>query len=699
MSEEYKKYHEEKALKKVYDRSIIKRLLKYTKPQKWLLLLAIILMLIITVVELAQPYIIKVAIDDHINGIYTPMVRYEVGEAPLEGTVHDQYEYLRIKRLTSFTGKELVDPEIVAAMQHYQIIETNNQFFLVTGLVAAKQQLTIEWHGATPTVIVDDGQQLAAMQLTEADIKNFRSYDINALYLIALIFLVLLLLLFVVTYIQQYILKYSGQQIIFNIRQDLFSHIQKLSLSFFDRNPVGRILTRVTNDIETLNMMYTQVLVSLFKDAVVLIGIIIVMLSLNVKLALICFVSIPFVLISTYLYRKFARPAFREVRVRLARINTTLNENISGMHIIHIFKREKQQFDRFDKINTAHYDASMRELRTVAIFRPAMDLIYSFTLALLLWFGAQEVLAGWIEFGLLFAFIEYLRRFFQPINDLTEQFTVLQQAMASAERIFQLLDEDSIIPEPENPVKVEKFRGEIEFDHVWFAYNDENWVLKDISFKIEPGEMVAFVGATGAGKTSIINLLARFYDIQKGAIRIDGIDIRDIELDKLRHNVGIVLQDVFLFSGDIRSNITLNNQNITEQEMRDIAHHVNASTFIEKLPQMYSEEVKERGSTLSQGQRQLLSFARTLAFKPSILVLDEATANIDTETEMLIQDALNKLIKGRTTIVIAHRLSTIQHADRIIVLHKGEVREIGNHQELLAREGLYYNLYRLQYQE
>ena len=422
-------------------------------------------------------------------------------------------------------------------------------------------------------------------------------------------------------------------------------------------------------------------------------------MSLNLKLALISFISIPLVLLSTWLYKRYARDAFRIVRVRLARINTTLNENISGMRIIHIFKREKQQFERFDEINTSHYDASMRELKTVAVFRPSMDLIYSLALALLLWFGGREVLGGVIEFGLLFAFIEYLRRFFQPINDITEQFTILQQAMASSERIFQLLDQQMIIPNPEEPVEVSGFNGEIEFDHVWFAYNNENWVLKDISFTIKPGEMVAFVGATGAGKTSIINLLGRFYDIQKGAIRIDGIDIRDIDLETLRRNVGIVLQDVFLFSGDIRSNITLNNQNITEQEMRDVAHYVNASTFIEKLPQMYSEEVKERGSTLSQGQRQLLSFARTLAFKPSILVLDEATANIDTETEILIQDALNKLIKGRTTIVIAHRLSTIQHADKIIVLHKGTIREMGSHQELLTHEGLYYNLYRLQYQE
>lgn len=693
-----KEYHEEEALTKAYDLKIIRRLLKYAKPHKWLIALAIFLMLIITVLELAQPYLIKVAIDDHINGIYTPMVRYEQGKAPLEGTYFGEHEYVRVKRLTNIFNQHLVDQQALDALDRFQIVEKDKRYYLTAGIVRADQNFTLEWSSGKPQVIVE-GKNYTATELTASELRSFRSYDINALYLISLIFLVMLLVLFVITYIQQYMLQYAGQRIIYGIRQELFTHIQRLSLSFFDKNPVGRILTRVTNDIETLNEMYTEVLVNLFKDLLVLVGIIIVMMSLNLKLALISFISIPLVLLSTWLYKRYARDAFRIVRVRLARINTTLNENISGMRIIHIFKREKQQFWRFDEINTSHYDASMRELKTVAVFRPSMDLIYSLALALLLWFGGREVLGGVIEFGLLFAFIEYLRRFFQPINDITEQFTILQQAMASSERIFQLLDQQMIIPNPEEPVEVSGFNGEIEFDHVWFAYNNENWVLKDISFTIKPGEMVAFVGATGAGKTSIINLLGRFYDIQKGAIRIDGIDIRDIDLETLRRNVGIVLQDVFLFSGDIRSNITLNNQNITEQEMRDVAHYVNASTFIEKLPQMYSEEVKERGSTLSQGQRQLLSFARTLAFKPSILVLDEATANIDTETEILIQDALNKLIKGRTTIVIAHRLSTIQHADKIIVLHKGTIREMGSHQELLTHEGLYYNLYRLQYQE
>ncbi len=693
-----REYHEEEALTKAYDLKIIRRLLGYAKPHKWLIALAIGLMLIITALELAQPYLIKVAIDDHINGIYTPMVRYEQGQAPLEGTNYGEYEYVRLKRLINIINQKLVDQEALANRDRYQIIEQDKSYYLIEGIVRADQVFSLEWLNGKPRVIVD-GESYLATKLSATELRSFRSYDINALYLISLIFLVMLLLLFVITYAQQYMLQYAGQRIIYGIRQELFTHIQRLSLSFFDKNPVGRILTRVTNDIETLNEMYTQVLVNLFKDVLVLIGIIAVMLSLNLKLALISFVSIPLVLLSTWLYKKYARDAFRIVRVRLARINTTLNENISGMRIIHIFKREKQQFERFDEINTSHYDASMKELKTVAVFRPSMDLIYSLALALLLWFGGREVLGGVIEFGLLFAFIEYLRRFFQPINDITEQFTILQQAMASSERIFQLLDQTMIIPNPEEPVEVAGFRGEIVFDRVWFAYNNENWVLKDISFTIKPGEMVAFVGATGAGKTSIINLLGRFYDIQKGSIRIDGIDIRDIELETLRRNVGIVLQDVFLFSGDIRSNITLNNQNITEQEMRDVAHYVNASTFIEKLPQMYNEEVKERGSTLSQGQRQLLSFARTLAFKPSILVLDEATANIDTETEILIQDALNKLISGRTTIVIAHRLSTIQHADKIIVLHKGEIREMGSHQELLAREGLYYKLYQLQYQE
>lgn len=682
-------YHEEETLGKAYDYRLMKRLLKYTRPYKWLIFISILLLLVITAFELAQPYLIKVAIDDHINGIYEPMVAFDTNNSSENGVIFQDKIFIRERYLTD-------DSDL--AMPRYQILEHKNNFYLIDGVLPKTEPY--ELHIIEDQIIIESMQQsYNAIALTDEDIRSFRKQDISALYKIGAIFLILLVLGFIFNYIQIYILNYAGQKIIFNIRQELFTHLQKLSLSFYDKNPVGRLVTRVTNDIEALNEMYTNVLVNLFKDFFILIGIVIVMLSLNVKLALISFIAIPLIILTSLLYKKIARDAFRLVRTRIAKINATLNENISGMKIIHIFKRERQQFEKFDDINKSHYDANIKELKAAAIFRPSMDFIYSFSLTLLLWVGGRDVLSGALEFGVLYAFIDYIRRFFQPINDLSEKYTILQSAMASSERIFQLMDTDNTISNPEIPVPINRFAGEIEFNNVWFAYNNEDWVLRDISFKIKPGEMVAFVGATGAGKSSIISLLSRFYDIQKGSITIDGIDIKEMNKEDLRRNIGIVLQDVFLFAGDIKSNIRLNNQGISDEEIRKVAQYVNAHHFIEKLPHKYDEEVMERGATLSQGQKQLLAFARTLAFDPSILVLDEATANIDTETEELIQDALQKLIKGRTTIVIAHRLSTIQHADKIIVLHKGKIREVGRHQELLAQGGLYYKLYQLQYKD
>ena len=682
-------YHEEEALGKAYDYRLMKRLMKYAKPYKWLILISILLLLIITASELAQPYLIKIAIDDHINGLYKPMVAFEENNSPENGTLFQGKQFVR---------EDKIPRESYPNQQRYQIVEKKNNFYLIEGVIPKNQDFELITEN-NQNIILVNGQNYNAIELTDNDIKSFRRQDISALYTLGALFFAILFLGFILNYFQIYLLQYTGQKIIFNIRQELFSHLQTLSLSFFDKNPVGRLVTRVTNDVEALNEMYTNVLVNLFKDLFILLGIIIVMLQLNTKLALISFISIPLILGTSLIYKKLAREAFRIVRIRLARINATLNENISGMRVVHIFKREKQQFEKFDEINTSHYEANIKELKTAAIFRPSMDFIYSFALALLIWYGGHDVVSGVLEFGILYAFIDYIRRFFQPINDLTEKYTIMQSAMASSERIFQLMDQKKIIPDPKTPVEVERLKGEIEFNNVWFAYNDDEWVLKDVNFKINPGEMVAFVGATGAGKSSIINLLGRFYDIQKGTIKIDGIDIKTMDKNRLRKNIGIVLQDVFLFAGDIESNIRLNNKNISEDEIKKVSRYVNASHFIERLPNQYQEEVKERGSTLSQGQRQLLAFARTLAFNPSILVLDEATANIDTETEILIQDALKKLIKGRTTIVVAHRLSTIQHADKIIVLHKGKIRETGNHQELLAQGGLYYKLYQLQYKE
>ncbi len=516
---------------------------------------------------------------------------------------------------------------------------------------------------------------------------------------VSLLFLATIIGGFLFNYIQIYLLNYTGQKIIYNMRQELFSHIQRMSLSFFDKNPVGRLVTRVTNDMENLNEMYTSVLVNLFKDILMLIGIVLIMLQMNAKLALISFIAMPLIVVSVSIFRKQSRKAFRLVRVKLAKINATLSENISGMKIIQMFNQQNFKDDEFFHINKEYREASMKELLVFAVFRPSMDLIYSFALALLIWYGGGQVLNDVIPFGVLFAFINYIDQFFKPINDLSEKFNILQSAMASSERIFLLLDEEENIKNPELPLPLGRIKGKIEFNDAWFAYEKENWVLRDLNFAINPGETVAFVGATGAGKTSIINLITRLYDIQKGEIFIDGKGIKEVDKYELRAQIGVVLQDVFLFTGDIKGNIRLNNNDITDEKIEEVAKFVNADRFIHKLPDRFNEEVKERGSTLSSGQRQLLAFARALAFDPAILVLDEATSNIDTETEILIQDAIKKVIKGRTTIVIAHRLSTIQHADKIIVMHKGKIREMGTHQELLEQKGMYHDLYLLQYKE
>lgn len=722
--------HEEEKLGKAYDTRLMRRLLTYTGPHRWLIVGSIILLLMITASELAGPYLIKVAIDSHINALDTPMVAFSPSEAPAQGTLYNESLLVRETNLDkamvekykgsrnlelnpsqlSSIPKEQLDS--LKTIQHgnlYQILKVDDQTYLMNGAVNTKTEKVSVYHGKGDELINSDpskaflittsGKLHLATLLSDEDIANFRAQDRSALIKIGAVYLLIIALAFGMNYVQTYSLLYTAQRIIFRMRMQIFSHIQSLSFSFFDRNPVGRLLTRVTNDTETLNEMYSNVLISLFKDVFILAGIMLVMLKLNIKLALLAFVTLPLIILATILYKKLARDAFREVRVRLARINATMNENLTGMRLVHIFKREKQQYDQFEKINRGYYKAGMRELQTSAVFRPVMDFIYAIGLAVLIWFGSGEVVTGGVEFGVLYAFIDYINRFFKPINDLTEKYTIMQQAMSSSERIFMLLDEKDALPEPEHPKKIDKIRGAIQFQNVSFAYNEGEWVLRDIDFEVKPGETVAFVGATGAGKSSIISLLSRFYDIQKGSIKIDGIDIREMTKTDLRRQIGVVLQDVFLFSGDIQSNIRLNNGNITDEEVRQVAEYVNASKFIENLPNGYAEEVKERGATLSAGQRQLLAFARTLAFNPSILILDEATANIDTETELLIQDALKKVSHGRTTLIIAHRLSTIQHADKIIVLHKGKIREMGTHQELLNKGGLYYNLYQLQYKE
>lgn len=547
--------------------------------------------------------------------------------------------------------------------------------------------------------------ELARPYLVKIAIDEYLTGSINqmlaykAVAVLGLIYIGLVVSGFVFNYWQIYILSYVGQTVIYNIRQEIFSHLQKMSLSFFDRNPVGRLVTRVTNDTEALNDMYTNVLVNLLQDGLILVGAVLIMLKLNIKLALITLSVIPAVLLISIIFRIKVRSVYRLVRVTLARINSIFSENISGMRIVQTFNREKENLSEFDKVNKDYYRAGISEIVVFGIFRPLIEMFSAFCIALVIWYGGGRVIDGVLQFGVLYAFVNYIGVFFQPINDLAEKYNILQSAMASSERIFTILDTQVETDEGLTQIDSGELTGNIEFKNVWFAYNEGEWVLRDVSFNVPAGKTVAIVGATGAGKTSITNLINRSYEIQKGEILIEGINIKDIKKDTLRKNISVVLQDVFLFSGNIKDNIRLNDKNIDDSDIERVSKYVNAHNFIEKLPLGYKEEVREGGVTLSSGQRQLLAFARALAFNPPILILDEATANIDTETELLIQDALSKITKDRTTIVIAHRLSTIQHADNIIVLHKGKIREIGNHQELLAKRGMYYNLYKLQYKE
>lgn len=520
--------------------------------------------------------------------------------------------------------------------------------------------------------------------------------DYDVIIATAIKYAVVLALSFAFNIAQTWILQKTGQNIILQMRKDLYRHIQSLGSRYFDITPVGKLVTRVTNDVEALNEMYSGILVQLFRNIVKIVGLAGVMLVLDVRLAAISFVLMPLVIGLTVLCQKIARNIYRLYRTRLTDINTFLSEHLSGMKIIQIFGRQERKFEEFHDKNTKLYKAFYREMLMYAVFRPLIYILSILSLMIVLWFGSKNVFDEIISVGILYIFSNYIRSFFDPIQELAEQFSTLQSSIASAEKIFTVMDEDEFIPEVENPKQPDKITGKIEFDHVWFAYDGENYVLKDVSFVINPGEKVAFVGATGAGKSSILNLIGRYYDIQKGHIYIDGIDIRQFSKKQLRSAIGQMQQDVFIFEGDVAYNIRLNDNDITDEQVKEAAEYVNASHFIEKLPQGYHEPVTERGATFSAGERQLLSFARTLAHNPSILVMDEATANIDTETEILIQEALEKLMDGRTTIMVAHRLSTIQHADCIMVMHKGRICERGTHRELLEQDGIYRKLYELQ---
>lgn len=640
--------------------------------------LATVLVLFIIAVELYRPIIIGNAIDQYINGYYHPYVEADVSASDA----------------VNWNGLVLSRDQAVSkadSASFYQIFLWKDHYYMAENLTRAECTALQN----ADTSVLKNYVREGAQKLTSNDLKVLRQNDFKGILKAGILFLLLLFSGFFLNLADTWLLQKMGQQIVYKLREETFTHIHSLSLSFFNTTPVGKLVTRVSNDTEAVNELFSTILVKLFKNVVKIIGYAVVMLSINVKMAGISFLLLPLVAILTFVFRHLSRKAYQITRNKITELNTFLSEHISGMKLIQIFAREKEKYSEFEGKSMELYRANFREIMTFAIFRPSIYLVSVIAMILVIRTGSLSVLNGSLSLGTLFVFITYISSFFEPIQELSEQLGTLQSSIASAEKIFSVLDVKPEIVSPADPAPV-NILGEIEFRHVWFAYEEENYILKDVSFVIHPGEKAAFVGATGAGKSTILNLIGRYFDIQKGQILINGIDIHEIDLDVLRGAIGQVQQDVFIFTGDIKSNISLNNEAISPDDVRRAAEIVNADPFIQKLPHGYDEPVTERGSTLSAGQRQLLSFARTLAYDPKILVLDEATANIDTETETLITQALARLMDGRTTIMVAHRLSTIQHADKIIVMHHGEIKESGTHKELLAKDGLYKKLYELQ---
>lgn len=656
----------EKDIEKSFDLKLFLRLMRYAKPYWALLISCIVLLLVVTLVDVANPLLIKIAIDDIIN--------------PKESLIGIYDDYSDITTFTQ-NGKNY------SALAHrYHKPDQLVRLIYKDG----KPYFT------DPAIKVTDANKLTTVPKSlETAILNQRSLHLTQL---TILFFGLLVIGFLFNYGQVYLLNWTSQKIIFKMREDLFRHILYLDLHYYEKNPVGRLVTRITNDLDNINEMYTSVLLTVLKDVLMLISIVVIMFAIDPRLTLISLATFPLVVIATWLFRIKIRTVQRKIKLQVAIINSKLSEYISGMNIIQIFGVEKAYYDDFKRSNDDYKDTLLDEIKIFGVFRPAMSFIYSTGLVLLLFYGSLQVMGYALELGVFIAFTRYIKQFYQPIFDFSEKFNIMQSAMASAERLFVIQETASAISEPENPKRIKKIRGDIEFKNVSFGYSDDEYVLKNVSFKIQQGETVAIVGHTGSGKTTITSLINRFYDIQKGDILIDGISIKEIETSKLRSHIGMVLQDVYLFSSSLAENIRLFNPHINDQRIKDAARIVNADQFIARMPGGYDYILKERGNEFSTGQRQLLSFARAMAYNPEIMILDEATANIDTETELLIQDAILKLASKRTTIIIAHRLSTIKHANKIIVLNKGEVKEVGTHDELINRGGLYYNLYKLQYQ-
>jgi ATP-binding cassette subfamily B multidrug efflux pump len=690
-------YMEEGKLGKAYDHRLLRRLAPYTFPYKKLVISALMLTLMTTLLDLALPYLTKIAIDRY---ILSSWYRADITKVD-ETTKRELLKNLENKLEKSVDGSQgfishemikKIDPALLYQLRNRKVIQ-DDRFYKLT------PSLRKEFPGLEKQAIhLEDGSIMVPLgdldSLKPRDVLKIRGKDLQGLSQVGVVLLAFLLVSFWFGYGENYLLELIGQRITQDIRLDLFRRMQSQGLSFFNRHPVGRLVTRVTNDIENLNEMFKSVMVTVLKDFFILTGILVILLYLNWRLALVSFALIPLIFGVALLFSSMARDAFRELRAKVAKMNAFLQERLAGMRIIQLFGTEKFQEESFAEINHENYLAGMKQIRVFAIFMPVMDLFSSLTVALIIWYGGGKVVSEQLSLGSLVAFISYIQMFFRPIRDISEKYNIMQSAMASTERIIEFMDHKEEIPEPEVPLKPGKREGHLEFRNVSFGYHRDHPVLHDVSFEVKPGEMVAIVGATGAGKTTVVNLIERFFDPGEGIILLDGMDIRQRSQKELRSSIGLVMQDVFIFSGSLVDNILLGEETKSAEALDEAIKQANADRFIQALPAGLNQEMSEEGANLSAGERQLLSFARGLAHDPRLLILDEATSSVDPETERLIQEAIFKITKRRTTLVVAHRLSTIRGADRILVMHHGRIKEQGTHDELMALGGIYYKLNR-----
>lgn len=700
-------YMEEGKLGKPYNIRLLKRLAEYAIPYRKIIAIALTVAVAITMLDLVLPYLTKVAIDGYILSSWE-QITFDNADKEASENIVIKYKDILVKssdgKTAYFHRSDLrkIDPaelhkcreEGSISAEPWYLLDSTKMDILIKEMDEKNKPITLsDSRVAVPKSVID--------KLPVDMLYKVRSSDFDGLVKVGIFLIFLLLITFCLNYLDYFLLEYIGQNIMQDVRMALFERIQGRALSFFNRHPVGRLVTRVTNDIENLNEMFKSVLVTLFTDVFILVGIIGMLLYLNMRLALISFTILPFIFIFTIIVSRMMRDAFRILREKVSKLNAFQQEQIAGMKVIQLFTREKHQMKVFAGLNHENYMAGMRQLHLFAIFVPVMEFISAVGVAIIIWYGGGRVISDQMSLGSLVAFVSYIQMFFRPIRDISEKYNIMQLAMASTERIFEFMDNGEVIHDPELPVNIENKKGRIEFKDVTFSYEEGRPVLKDINFTINPGEMVAVVGATGAGKSTLVNLIERFYDPDKGAVLLDGVDVRKITKADVRSRISLVMQDVFLFSGNIKENISLGNDLVRMDDIEDAANEANAKWFIDKFPDRFNQEISEGGTTLSGGERQLLSFSRALAFDTDILILDEATSSVDPETERLIQDAINRMTASRTTLVIAHRLSTIKKADKIIVMGHGKILEQGNHEELMANKGKYYklNLFRESYKE